>query len=76
MNKFLTVTWKYWLLILSGIILWLVFGIYRPFEPHYRGKPLSAWTTIMVNLNSEGYDPKRTAFFSSNKGALPRRFSI
>jgi hypothetical protein len=30
------------------VILWLVFGFYRPFEPHYHGKCLSRWADDVV----------------------------
>lgn len=49
MKKFFSVIRKFWLLILGGIILWLMFVFYRPFEPHYQGKPLSAWATYVFS---------------------------
>ena len=69
MKKFSCVIRKFWLLILGGIILWLAFVFYRPFEPHYRGKPLSAWA-VRVYWSSE-HDAAVDAIQHIGTNALP-----
>jgi hypothetical protein len=39
---------------LIATLLWLIFGIYRPFEPHYHGKPLSRWANAFLADNIDG----------------------
>lgn len=50
---------KFWPLALVGIILWLFFAFYRPFEPHYRMRPLSYWATDVYSpfLNPKYHNP-------------------
>lgn len=35
-------------------LLWLVFGFYRPFEPHYHGKCLSRWADGVLATDDDG----------------------
>jgi hypothetical protein len=69
MKKFFSVIWKYRLPILGGIILWLIFAIYRPFEPHYHGKPLSAWATDVYSSSKR--DAAIVAIQRMGTNALP-----
>lgn len=43
MKRFRSIIRKSWPLVTLGVILWLIFDVYRPFEPHYQGRPLSYW---------------------------------
>jgi len=46
--KKLFVKRKFWIFILLGIGVGLFCATYRPFEPHYQGRSLSAWTMILL----------------------------
>lgn len=36
------------------ILLWLVFNLYHPFEPHYHCKPISHWANEVILVDEDG----------------------
>lgn len=39
---------------LTGALLWLIFGFYRPFEPHYHFKPITLWVADASATDEDG----------------------
>jgi hypothetical protein len=53
-------------------LLWLIFGYYRPFEPHYHGQPLSRWADdfTVTEADESSDSPEFKARSKSSREAI------
>lgn len=66
------------ILICAGILLWVIFAVFHPFEPRYQGKRLTAWAADLL-APEEFWDtqPTSTALAKQDKAAAAiRHFGI
>jgi HEAT repeat protein len=66
------------ILIFAGILLWVIFAVFHPFEPRYQGKRLTTWAADLLSPEEFwGMQPASVALAKQdNAAAAIRHFGI
>ncbi|MGH7993417.1 MAG: hypothetical protein ACREDQ_07870, partial [Limisphaerales bacterium] len=74
MKAFATTRKCVFIALLVGIVVWLLFAIFRPLEPRYGGKQLSQWAAVFLSdseVTSQEYEQATNAIQHIGTNALP-----